>query len=124
MPVGDRLAREHRVRLHDAAAAGVLVDRVDEVLQECGPLDLRALGDAVDLLAVAVLQHRDEQALLAAEVVQHAGVGHAGLLGHLDEGALVVATRAEHLHRRLQHGLAALGRALLRSARARRGGPG
>jgi hypothetical protein len=37
MPVGDGLAREHRVRLHDVAAMGVLLDGVDEVLQERRP---------------------------------------------------------------------------------------
>ena len=109
MPVGDGLAREHRVRLHDVAAMGVLLDGVDEVLQERRALGLSPGGHARDLLAVAVLQHGDEQPLFAAEVVQHAGVRHARLRGDLDERSLVVAAGAEDVHRGLQHRLATLG---------------
>ena len=123
MPVGHRLPGEHRVRLHDAATVRVLLDGVDEVLQERGALGLRPRGDACDLLTVAVLQHRDEQALLAAEVVQHARVRHSGLLGHLDERALVVPAGAEDVHRRLQHSLATLGRLRLWALHAFGGRP-
>jgi hypothetical protein len=42
--------------------------------------------------------------------MQHAGMRHAGVLGHFDERTLVVPARAEDVHRRLQHGLATLGR--------------
>ena len=123
--LGHGLGREHRVGLHDPGPAGVLGDRVEHVPEERRPLGLRATGHAGGLFAVAILQHRDQQRLLAAEVVQHAGVGHAGLLGDLDETALVVAALAEHAHRRAQHRLTAVlacPRAGLRTRSAADGG--
>ncbi len=42
------------------------------------------------VLLVAVLQHLDQQLLLGAEVVQHARVRDADLLGHLGERAVLV----------------------------------
>jgi hypothetical protein len=94
--VGHRLAREHGVRLHDAAPVGVQACGGDQV-----PEQVHAAGDvlALEVLhvhAVAVLEHLPQQLVLAAEVVQHPGVGDADLCGDVHERALVVALRAEH----------------------------
>jgi hypothetical protein len=106
--LGDRLGGENRVGLHDAGPTGVLGHGVEDVPEERGPLRLRASGNPRGFLAVAVLQHGDQQGLFAAEVVKHSGVGHPGLLGHFDQAALVVATLSEHAHRRPQHRFASI----------------
>ena len=94
-----------------------------EVLQERGPLGLRPGRHAGDLLAVAVLQHRDEQAPPCCRSDAARPRGSCPPARRPRRGALVVTAGAEHVHRRLQHGLATLRRARLRALHAFGGGP-
>lgn len=81
-------------QLDQARHGGVAGDQLPQVIQESEALLSRA---ALPGNSLAVLEDREEQLLLAVEVVHHAGVGEPDPVGDLAHGPAAIAKAAEHL---------------------------
>ncbi|GAA1966718.1 hypothetical protein GCM10009776_32160 [Microbacterium deminutum] len=97
MIVGDRLGRQHGVRLHDAGPLLVAEGRLHEVAEQIHPIRDVLPFEPRDISFITMSQNREQELILRPEMMQNSCVGHPDLIGYVAECPPGVTLAAEDL---------------------------